>query len=124
MLNFAPDALHQSLRMAWAVFSLSSQLRNRLVSSVNKFILIGLLIPGMLKLFMFGSFLIMHANGLIPRLKRRHESGSPWCSLHVILKGSLRKPFIAILVSVLRYIALTVLMKRSGRLKALSVFHR
>ena len=124
MLNFAPDTLHQSLRMAWAVFSLSSQLRNRLVSSVNKFILIGLLIPGMLKLFMFGSFLIMHANSLIPRLKRRHESGSPWCSLHVILKGSLRKPFIAILVSVLRYIALTVLMKRSGRLKALSVFHR
>jgi hypothetical protein len=63
----------------------------------------------------FGSFLIMHANGSIPRSNSRQDSGSPWRIPLVILYASLRKPFIATFVSASLYSALTVFMKKVGK---------
>lgn len=95
ILNFAPNASHHTFSLGLMVLNLSLSLRYRVVSPTKRFITSFSLRLGMVRPWISGSFLSLHARGLMARSKRGHERGSPWWTLHVTWKGLLKTLLIA-----------------------------
>lgn len=94
MLNLAPDALHNVLSFGSMMLKPSHSIRYRVVSLANRLITCLSVRPRIIRPWISGSFLILHARGSIVRSKSEQERGSPYLTPCVSLKGRLRTLFI------------------------------
>lgn len=120
MLNLAPDALHQRVRISCSVSYLSDSDRYIMVLSAYKLILMLVDMPGIVNPARLGEFHTAAASGLMAKLNSKQDKGSPCRTPLVTWYRLLRDLFIITEVVACWYIDFTVLMNMFGKLKVFS----